>query len=155
MTKKQRKSQPEQSEKLRYKSRYTPEPLFIHAAQYLCEYICELKARKEKKDLPFYFWELKEWKEYFRSQIHTANQLLKKYKMAAILEVLKDKKNYNTYSLRAPWLQTQFIEANNRLLLKEKELERVKKEQEAQECQIKVNTNTRPELKTGPFKGLD
>lgn len=150
-----RKKTTNQTEKSRYKSRYTPEPIYIHAAQYLCEYICEAKARKEKKDLPFYFWELPEWKSYFKSQVNTANALLKKYKMEAILAVLKDKKNYGVYSLRAAWLEPQFIEMNNKLILKEKEFARLREEEAARECKVTVGTNKRPEFKTGPLKGLD
>lgn len=74
---------------------------FVSAAQYITERICEKKA---KRDLPKKFWELPEWKVYFRQQIIAANGLLKIYSPSAIIAALRNPKSYNIYSLRAPHL---------------------------------------------------
>jgi hypothetical protein len=76
----------------------------VTAAQYITELICENKAKKEKKDLHFRFWTNKEWAAYYRNQIATANQLVKKYKEQAIIAALKHKNAEKIYSLRAPHL---------------------------------------------------
>jgi len=76
----------------------------VTAAQYITELICENKARKDKKDLHFRFWTNKEWAAYYRNQIATANQLVKKYKEQAIIAALKHKNAEKIYSLRAPHL---------------------------------------------------
>jgi len=76
----------------------------VSAAQYITEMICEHKAKKEKKDLHFRFWTLKEWSRYYRDQIGSANKLLKQYSAKAIVMALKEKDAENIYSLRAPHL---------------------------------------------------
>ncbi len=90
-----------------YPSKYSPGN-FVTPAQFVVETICELKARAEGKDLPIHFWELDEWRKFYRQQIPTAHQLLKYYSANAIVRVLKAPRNKNTYSLRAPWLVEQF-----------------------------------------------
>lgn len=96
----------ERSEKSPYHSRYSEG--YVSAAQYITELVCEKKAAREKKELPIFFWKLPAWATYFKSQIGTANKLLKTYSSKAILKVLMDPKMKNTYSLRAPWLTSYF-----------------------------------------------
>ncbi len=93
----------EQTEKNRYKSRYSPQ-IWVHAAQYVTELICEKKAKVDKKDLPVKFWELPEWNKYFRNQIASANKLVKTYGEHAVIAALHDNRTWKTYSLRAKWL---------------------------------------------------
>jgi hypothetical protein len=76
----------------------------VSPAQYITEIICEKKAKNNKEDLHFRFWVSKKWSTFFRNQIGTANQLIKKYPVNAIIRALKDKEANKIYSLRAPFL---------------------------------------------------
>jgi hypothetical protein len=76
----------------------------VSPAQYITEIICENKAKKEKKDLHYRFWLNKEWANYFKNQIASANKLIKKYGDVAIVRALKNAKASRIYSLRAPYL---------------------------------------------------
>lgn len=107
------------TKKSTYPSRYSPD-CWVSAPQYITELICEKKARLDKKDLPTKFWELKEWRNFYRNQITAANTLLKKYKAEAIIAALRDKKTFRIFSLRAPWL-SGIIEEHESLLSKKQE----------------------------------
>jgi hypothetical protein len=87
----------------------------VSAAQYIVELICEKKAKLDKKDLHYRFWLTNEWASYYRNQIATAHQLVKKYNPIAIVKALQDSKAYNTYSLRAPFLKA-IIEQHQKIL---------------------------------------
>lgn len=76
----------------------------VSAAQFITEIICENKAITERKDLHYKFWTNKEWSKFYRNQIGTAHELLKKYSPSAIIKALKNTKARNIYSLRAPHL---------------------------------------------------
>jgi hypothetical protein len=76
----------------------------VSAAQYITEIICEHLANKNKKDLHYRFWLNKEWASFYKSQIFTANKLLKTYLPKAIINALKTTKAQKIYSLRAPHL---------------------------------------------------
>lgn len=76
----------------------------VSAAQYITEIICEHLAQKDKKDLHYRFWLNKEWASFYKSQIFTANKLLKTYSPKAIINALKTTKAQKIYSLRAPHL---------------------------------------------------
>ena len=93
----------ERSDKSRYRSRYSPRG-YVHAAQYIAELICEKKAQNDKKELPLRFWELPDWKKYYRYQITLANKLIKEYGEYAVISGLRDNRTYKTYSLRSQWL---------------------------------------------------
>jgi hypothetical protein len=86
-----------------YPSRYSNGKK-VSAAQYITELICENKAKQDKLDLHHRFWLNPEWSKYYRNQIGTANQLLKKYSPKAIIKALQDNKAQKIYSLRAPHL---------------------------------------------------
>ncbi len=90
----------------------------VTAAQYITEIICENKARIDKKDLHYRFWTNKEWASFYKSQIFTANRLLKKYSAKAIISAIKDKKCYRIYSLRSKFL-TPVIKNYERILSKQ------------------------------------
>ncbi len=87
-----------------YRSKYSLEENYVTAAQYITELICEKKALYENRILSYHFWKTKEWKEFFKQQIPTANKLLEKYSAKAIIMAIRDKRSYNTYSLRSPQL---------------------------------------------------
>lgn len=93
------------SEKSKYPSRYSPDG-WVSAPQYITEFVCEKKARKDNKELPIKFWEIPEWRKYFRYQITLANKLLKDFPEEAIIAALKDNRCWKTYSLRSPFLHS-------------------------------------------------
>ena len=97
-----------------YKSRYAPDT-YITAAQYITEFICENKARKDGKDLPLHFWQIPVWAKFFKMQILSANGLLKIYEPEAIVKALKTQQGRNIFSLRAPWLD-QIVKEQQALL---------------------------------------
>lgn len=97
----------------------------VSAAQYITELICENYAQINKKDLHYRFWLSKEWETFFKSQIGSANKLLKKYSDKAIVNALLTKKGKKIYSLRAPFLvpiiesEESKLEQQNQELTKE------------------------------------
>lgn len=105
----------QRNDKRKYHSRYSES--FVSSAQYICELICEHKAQSLKKELPIRFWKLTEWASYFRSQINTANALLKKYDEKAIIRALNNPKSKKTYSLRSPFLLPIIEEEHKRMLV--------------------------------------
>lgn len=89
-----------QSIKSRFKSDYGGG--FISASQWLAEFMCHRKALKEKKDLPYKFWNTEEWKKFFMFQVTVSARLLKKYHPLAIAEAARLSKS--CYSINAPFL---------------------------------------------------
>ena len=106
--------------KSQYPSRYSPGG-WVSAPQYITEFICEKKAQKDRKELPIKFWEIKEWRSYYRYQITLANKLLKEFTATAIIAALKDKRCWKTYSLRAPMLYGIIEEKEKELTVRESE----------------------------------
>ncbi len=82
----------------------------VSAAQFITELICENKAKIDKRDLHFKFWNNKEWASFFRNQIASANKLLKNYDAVDIIRALKTPKGQKIYSLRAKHLIPMIIE---------------------------------------------
>ena len=76
----------------------------VSVAQYITELICENKAKKDKLDLHYRFWTTKSWSVFYRNQIASANQLIKKYDPKAIIAALRHTDAEKIYSLRAPHL---------------------------------------------------
>ncbi len=76
----------------------------VSAAQYITEIICEKRAKFLKKDIGYKFWTNKEWAAFYRNQISSANQLVKKYDEVAVIKALNNPKTSKIYSLRAPHL---------------------------------------------------
>ena len=68
--------------------------------------MCIRLADKKKEALVYKFWNLSNWKPVFLNQLRAAQSLLKLYTVKAIITVLQ--KNRNVYSLRAPWLDSEF-----------------------------------------------
>jgi hypothetical protein len=87
----------------KYTSKYSNGKL-VSAAQYITELICENKAKKDKLDLHYRFWTTKSWSAYYRNQIASANKLIQKYDVKAIIAALRHKDAEKIYSLRAPHL---------------------------------------------------
>jgi hypothetical protein len=99
---------------MKYPSKYS-NGKSVSAAQYITELICEKKAKLDKKDLHYRFWDNKEWSRYYRDQVASANKLLKKYNETAIIRGLNNPKSAKIYSLRAPHLPA-IIEQEQKLL---------------------------------------
>lgn len=108
------------TEKSRYPSLYSPGG-FVTGAQYILELICEKKAKNEGKDLQVKFWQDEEWAAYFKQQLRAVHSLLKKYSEKAIIDALRDKRCFRTYSLRAPWLKA-IIEEKQKIIDVKREL---------------------------------
>ncbi len=106
----------QRTDKSKYPSKYSPNK-WVTGSQYIVELVCERKARKDKKDLPTQFWKLKEWATFYRSQVNTANSLVKKYGVEAVIAALKNKNNYWMYSLRAPGFE-DIVKQEKRVLVK-------------------------------------
>lgn len=100
----------------KFPSRYSP-ATFVTSAQYICEFVCENAARKQKKDLPIKFWEIPYWGKYFRAQIKTINDLLTIYPDHVIIRVLRT--NPKITSLRPQWVK-EIIEKESLILQKNK-----------------------------------
>lgn len=98
----------------KYQSKYSNGKL-VSAAQYITEIICENKARNNNQDLHYRFWVTKEWAQYYRNQIASANKLLVKYSDVAIVKALQKAESKKIYSLRAPHL-IPIIEQEEKLL---------------------------------------
>jgi hypothetical protein len=86
-----------------YPSRYSKDQ-FVTAAQYITELICEKKAQLAGGELPQHFWELPQWRTFFRQQIAIANKLVKVYPPKAIIRALQSYQANKIYSLNAPHL---------------------------------------------------
>lgn len=94
----------------------------VSAAQYITEIICENRAKMLKKDLHYRFWVTKEWSQYYRNQIGSANKLLEKYSDTAIIRALNSPKAAKIYSLRAPHLVPMIEQEETKLEAQNKEL---------------------------------
>lgn len=92
------------SDKSKYPSRYSPKG-WVSSYQYITELICEKKAQQDGKELPIKFWEIDEWRSFYRYQITLATSLVKKHGEGAVIAALRDRRCYKTYSLRAPFLK--------------------------------------------------
>jgi hypothetical protein len=88
---------------MKYPSKYSNGKT-VSAAQYITEIICEHLALKRKQDLHYRFWISKEWEKFYKSQIFSANKLLKNFDPKAIIRALETQKGKKIYSLRAPHL---------------------------------------------------
>lgn len=94
---------------MKYPSRYSNGKQ-VSAAQYITEIICEHLALKNKQDLHFRFWVSQEWSKFYKSQIFSANKLLKRFDAKAIIRALETVKGKKIYSLRAPHLLSMIEE---------------------------------------------
>lgn len=104
----------QQTEKSSYPSLYSPDK-FVTPAQYIIELVCEKKAKLEKRDLPPQFWKLKEWQNFFKSQLRRCHKLLKTYDVEAVIRALRNPRAYKIRSLFAPWLEDIVLEEQRQL----------------------------------------
>ena len=95
----------QRSEKSRYPSRYSPRG-WVSAYQYVAELVCEKKAQQDCGELPIKFWDLTEWRNFYRYQITLASSLIKQYGEDCVIAALRDSRSYKTYSLRSSFLKS-------------------------------------------------
>lgn len=86
----------------------------VSAAQFITELVCENKARIDKKDLHFRFWNNTEWSKFYRDQIASANKLLKTYDPIDVIRALKTPQGQKIYSLRAKHFVPMIVEQQNK-----------------------------------------
>lgn len=91
----------QRTDKCSWPSKFSPAE-WVHFAAYLTEIICERKAFREYKTLPERFWQLPEWRAYYRFQITVLNRLRKRYTDDAIYYSFQSKDCQYTYSFNAP-----------------------------------------------------
>lgn len=89
----------------------------VTPAQYITELICEKRAKILKIDLHYRFWTNKKWSQFYKSQINTANNLVKKFNAISIVRALQDSRTQKIYSLRAPSL-APIIEEYDKAIIK-------------------------------------
>lgn len=95
----------QRSEKSRYPSRYSPNG-WVSSYQYVTELVCEKKAQQDGGELPIKFWDLKEWRSFYRYQITLASSLIRQYGEDSVIAALRDSRSYKTYSLRSSFLKS-------------------------------------------------
>lgn len=94
----------------------------VSDAQYITEIICENYAKKNKKDLHYRFWLEKSWSKFYKSQIASANKLLKKYRADDIISALLSDAGRKIFSLRAPHLNDIIEKSAKENSVKNKEI---------------------------------
>ncbi len=78
--------------------------------------VCIRKAESENVGRPAYaLWNTKKWKNYFRSQVTMAYNLLKNYTDKAIINALNSYKGKKIYSLRVKFLEPIIKSEQNKL----------------------------------------
>ncbi len=153
-----KRQQRKRTDKSKYKSRFCPQETYITAAQFIIEIVCSNKARADKKELPYLFWDLPEWSKIWRAQLRGVHKLLKTYREDAIIRVLQDPKNSRVYSVYAPWLPPLFKKEHDRLMNIDKELEAQKAELTKHNVNISVGNkvrNTRISGRLGSLSEID
>jgi hypothetical protein len=124
----------------------------VSPAQYITEIICEKRAKQNKEDLHYRFWLSKKWSLYYRNQIATANQLVKKYHPNAIIRALADDKTKKIYSLRAPFL-IPIIEHHQKLL--DSENQQLTQTYSRKKTNIKFGTTSKTNNIISKLKDID
>ena len=99
---------------MKYPSKYSNGKQ-VSAAQYITEIICEHYAKKNKLDLYYRFWTSKNWSQFYRNQIASANKLIKQHSEDSVIRALNSEEARNIYSLRAPHL-SDIIEKHKRII---------------------------------------
>lgn len=116
----------------RYPSRYSADLddqgfAWVTGRQYIVEYICENKARKDSKELPRGFYtkglNLPEWQSFYKGQINNRSltKLIKNHGIDKIIAFLKE--NKWIISLKPKWVHDkldEFVFVNREELKQEK-----------------------------------
>ncbi len=126
----------ERSSKSPYPSLYSPKG-YVSGAQYIIEFLCEKKAKKEGKELPIQFWKLPEWAQFFKSQLRKCHSLIKQYSEEGIIRALNNPKGKSTYSLHAPWILPIIAEEHAKYLDDKSKIKQVSHSREESEVKEK------------------
>lgn len=89
-----------------YQSRYSPGKN-VSGFHLILEVVCENKAKKDKKDLPTFFWRLPEWEKFYKQQLRACSKLCKNHGESKVLAFIKEK---NIFSLNAKWIDEALSE---------------------------------------------
>lgn len=109
-----------------YDSKYTTNK--VTAAQYVAEQMCARSAKKQGKVLKAYFWNDKEWLNYFKYQRSLANKLLQLYGEDVIIQVISEPRFKNVYSLNLPSIAeaAQRISGSKQIAEDKEEIQEIK-----------------------------
>jgi hypothetical protein len=111
-----------QTQKSRYKSRFSPET-FVTIQQYILEIICSRKAFMEKREIGLYFWKNEEWANFYKRWLRSVHKLSKKYSPEAILHALEDPRGKFKWSLDTEFMKGLIAEHQIKI---DKEKDRIK-----------------------------
>jgi hypothetical protein len=89
------------TESIKYDSKYSPGKK-VSGLKLIIEIVCENKAKKDNKELPTQFWKIKEWENYYKSQLRAASKLCKEFGENRVLSFVR--KN-TIYSLYPKWVK--------------------------------------------------
>jgi hypothetical protein len=99
---------------------------WVTAAQFICEVLCERRAKAERKKLPLQFWKDKAWGNEYSRQLVAVNALLKRLDPAksgtgarAISAFLRSQRGRDVYSLGGAWV-VPLVEAEHRKVVGER-----------------------------------
>lgn len=123
------------TENSQYKSPNSGE--FCTPEQYIAEILMTRKYDKDKKQLPFKFWNIDIYKKEFIQYILWANKLTKVYPHEIVIKVLHTTGN---------WIAFLYTKKLNDLI--EQELTKVEKQSEEFNLEV-VSTETKPTVKHG------
>lgn len=82
----------------------------VTPANFLAERICERMAIKNKKPMPYRFWQTDEWKKTYQMQVVMASRLLQEYSFEVITATLKNPRCKHLYSFGTKALWKPFLE---------------------------------------------
>jgi hypothetical protein len=113
----------EPSDARRYESKYSP-GVYVTAAQWLAEHMCERQARAKGQDLPPHFWKAPShkatWEKAFLRQFRAAHALLRQFPEKAVGQALRTPAGRRVVSLAAPSLLDLVKAAARELELQER-----------------------------------
>lgn len=89
------------TESIKYDSKYSPGKK-VSGLKLIIEIVCENKAKKDNKELPLQFWKIKEWENYYKSQLKAGSKLCKEFGENRVLSFIR--KN-TVYSLYPKWIK--------------------------------------------------
>ena len=107
----------EQSEKSRYPSVYSPDK-WVTGAQYICEKICEKRAKQDGVSLGIRFWRKPEWAKFYKWNMLVVRGFLKQYDERAIIKTLKESGKW--WSLRSEVMKANMEKHHIRILAEDK-----------------------------------
>ncbi len=109
---------------------------------FLADIMCKRKGKKENIPTPPGYWNMPEWKVFFKQQILAANKLMKIYPFEVVSAAINNKKTNWIYSLHYPGLKQILLEENSRY---ERKLKRdIQNQEKMSKREEIVQTDTAP-----------